>query len=122
MAIIFKQTSGFELARSKIEQYIYNSVLSIEADEMKALAGVSHFNHSFYNLLNILEAMYISQTCNDENGEKSFPIKSGRYRVFYYVKLIKENDFEITFLDIDDNHQSNIDRFPSHLTQFDEFE
>lgn len=47
-------------------------------------------------------------------GEKSFPIRVGRYRVFFKILIQPNGDFSIVFLDIDDNNQSSLDRFPEH--------
>ncbi|MBC7466422.1 MAG: hypothetical protein H7256_10555 [Bdellovibrio sp.] len=71
--------------------------------------------------MDTLEQMYQTPGPKDTSGEKSFPIREGRYRVYYKVSVRKNKDFDITFLDIDDNKQSNLDRFPSHrLITFDD--
>lgn len=120
MPIIFKKTSEFERVRSNIEQYIFNSVLQIEVDQVKALQSVEQFNLAIENFLDILESMYQTPNPEDKQGEKSFPIKDGRYRIYYYFRNVENSNFEITLLDIDDNHQLNSDRFPTHLTTFDD--
>ena len=50
----------------------------------------------------------------DMLGERSSPVGDGRYRIFYKISIRRDNDFEITLLDIDDNRESNLDRFPVH--------
>jgi len=65
-------------------------------------------------LLETLEQMYQTPRPNDLEGEKSFPIREGRYRVFFKISVRKDQGFDITLLDIDDNTQSNLDRFPTH--------
>ena len=64
--------------------------------------------------MDTLEQMYQTPESKNIIDEKSFPIREGRYRVFFKVTIRPDNDFDITFLDIDDNRQSNLDRFPSH--------
>jgi hypothetical protein len=85
MAINFQQSSLFDEIRIRIERHLFDSVFELETPDPK-------------NTL----------------GEKSFPIREGRYRVFYKVSIGPSSDFTITFLDIDDNKQSNFDRFPNH--------
>ena len=119
MSITFKKTSEFERTRSNIEQYLFDSVFSIEEDARKALHSVEQFNSAIECFLDTIEAMYQNANSHDQHGQKSFPIKDGRYRIFYHVKVI-HLDFEITLLDIDDNRQSNLDRFPTHLITFDD--
>ncbi len=119
MSIHFKKTSQFEFTRSKIEQHLYDSVYQVSQSEELALRSIENFSQSVDSLLNTLEVIYKNPKAIDIIGEKSFPIYRGRYRVFYRI-LIKENDFQIVLLDLDDNRQSNLDRFPEHLTTFDD--
>jgi hypothetical protein len=119
MAITFKKTSEFERIRSKIELHLFDSVFLIEVDAQKALQSVEQFNSAIERFLDTIEAIYQTPNAHDQLGQKSFPIKDGRYRIFYYVRAI-HLDFEITLLDIDDNRQSNLDRFPTHLISFDD--
>ena len=58
--------------------------------------------------------MYQSPAPGDHGAEKSFPVHNGRYRVFFKVGVRTDTDFDVTLLDIDDNRQSNLDRFPFH--------
>lgn len=58
--------------------------------------------------------MYQTSRPNDASGEKSFPIREGRYRIFFKVVPKSDGSFDIFMLDIDDNRQSNLDRFPTH--------
>lgn len=113
MAVRFYQSSQFEDIRSRIEQHLYNSVLELEQDSRLALRSVQQFNNAIDRLIETLEQMYQSPSAQDILGEKSFPIREGRYRVFFKIHA-QEQDFNITFLDIDDNKQSNLDRFPAH--------
>lgn len=48
------------------------------------------------------------------SSERSSPLRDGRYRIFYKISIRPNNNFEVTFLDIDDNRESNLDRFPVH--------
>ncbi len=114
MAVYFFQSSQFEEIRSQIEQHLYDSVLEIEQDSKLALRSVQQFNDTIDRLMETLEQMYKTQNPKDTEGEKSFPIREGRYRVFFKVVSRGSQDFDITFLDIDDNKQSNLDRFPAH--------
>ncbi len=119
MAVVFRESSNFKKIRTEIEDYLYNSVYSIEVDHERALRSVELFIEATERCFSTLETMY--QTPSEKDlGEKSFPLKNGRYRIFYYVRAINSSDFEITLLDIDDNRQSNLDRFPSHLITFDD--
>lgn len=120
MAIHFKKSSQFEIIRSKIEQHLFDTVNEIEKSEELALRSVENFSIAIEYLFDTLEVLYKNPDPHDIIGEKSFPIHNGRYRVFYKVSLIANNDFEITFIDIDDNRQSNLDRFPEHLMTFDD--
>lgn len=118
MPIHFKKSSQFEVIRFEIEQHLYDSVYDIEKSEEFALRSVDQFAKAVEGLIDTLEGMYQTANLEDACGEKSFPIKDGRYRVFYKISLMPNNNFEITLLDIDDNKQSNPNRFPSHLTTF----
>lgn len=119
MAVVFRESSNFKKIRTEIEDYLYNSVYSIEMDHDRALRSVELFIEAIDRCFSTLETMYQIPSEKDL-GEKSFPLKNGRYRIFYYVRTISPSDFEITLLDIDDNRQSNLDRFPSHLISFDD--
>ncbi len=118
MAIHFRKSSQFEAIRLEIEQHLYDSVYSIEKSEGLALRSVDHFAKAIDRLIDTLEGMYQSSNPMDTKGEKSFPIRDGRYRVFYKISFMQSHDVEVTLLDIDDNKQSNIDRFPSHLITY----
>lgn len=123
MAIHFNQTSQFEKIRAQIEQHLYDSVLEIEHNIELALRSVDQFAKAIDRLLDTLEQMYQTPGPKDTNGLKSFPIREGRYRVFFKVMVRPNNDFDITLLDIDDNKQSNLDRFPAHrMISFDDEE
>lgn len=114
MKIEFQQTSAFIQERERIELYLYNSVLEIEKEENKALESVQNFADAFDRLMDTLEQMYSEPDKGDSEGVKSFPIREGRYRVFYKIVLDSSKNMKIIFLDIDDNKQSNLDRFPEH--------
>lgn len=121
MAVHFHKSSVFEEVRSQIEQHLFDSVLEIEQNFDLALNAVEQFANAIDRLMETLEQMYQTPGSKDTEGEKSFPIREGRYRVFFKVSVRQNQDFDITFLDIDDNRQSNLDRFPSHrLITFDE--
>lgn len=120
MAIHFKKSSNFDFMRLKIEDYLYESVLGIEKSHDMALKSVEIFVQDIEKLVITLEGMYLTPSLHDLQGEKSFPVRNGRYRVFYKVSVLENADFEITFIDIDDNRQSNLDRFPTHLISFDD--
>ncbi len=120
MAVHFHQTSGFEEGRARIEQHLYDSVLELHQEVKAALGAVEQFSKAVDRLFDMLEQMYQTPGPKDAHSEKSFPIHSGRYRVFFKVMVRADQDFDITMLDIDDNKQSNLDRFPSHrLIAFD---
>jgi hypothetical protein len=114
MAVHFHSSSAFEKARSQIEQHLFDSVLEIEKELAPALQSVERFAIALERLMDTLETMYQTPGPKDTFGEKSFPIREGRYRVFFKVSISPNLDFTITFLDVDDNKQSNLDRFPSH--------
>lgn len=121
MAVHFHKSSPFEEMRGRIEQHLFDSVLEIEKDMNLALRSVDQFSAAIDYLMDTLEQMYQAPGPNDTYGEKSFPIHEGRYRVYYKISVRPNSDFDITFLDIDDNKQSNLDRFPSHrLITFDD--
>jgi hypothetical protein len=123
MAVHFHFSSPFEEARLNIEQHLYNSVLEIEKDAELAIASVDRFSKSIDRLVDTLEQMYQTPKSKDTEGEKSFPIRDGQFRVFYKISIRSDSDFDITFTDIDHNKQSNLDRFPSHqLITFDDEE
>ncbi len=87
MAIHFKKSSAFEVVRSKIEQHLFDSVFQIENDLESALRSVEQFDSALERLLDTLEAMYKSPATKDMIGVKSFPIRDGRYRVFFKTAL-----------------------------------
>jgi hypothetical protein len=120
VAIQFKKSSSFESARSNIEQHLFDSVFQIEKNLEVALRSVEQFDATLERFLDTLEAMYKNPATGDTEGVKSFPIGDGRYRVFYKISVLANNDFLITLIDIDDNKQSNLDRFPDHLITFDD--
>lgn len=120
MAIQLKKSSQFEFIRSKIEQHLYDTVLNFEKSDDLALRSVENFVLSIENFFDTLESLYQNPKPQDLIGEKSFPIHHGRYRIFYRISFVTSVDFEITLLDIDDNKQSNLDRFPIHLITFDD--
>jgi hypothetical protein len=120
MAVHFHKSSAFDEVRSQIEKHLFDSVLEIEKDMDLALRSVEQFALAIERLMDTLEQMYQTPGRKDTFGEKSFPIREGRYRIFFKVSIRPNQDFDITFLDIDDNKQSNLDRFPSHrLITFD---
>jgi len=120
MAVYFHKSSSFEKIRSQLEKHLFDSVLEIEQDMDLALRSVDQFATAIDRLMDTLEQMYQTPGPKDTDGEKSFPIREGRYRVFFKVSVRPNQDFDITFLDIDDNKQSNLDRFPSsRLITFD---
>lgn len=114
MAVHFHKSSPFEKIRSEIEKHLFDSIMEIEQDMELALRSVDEFALAIDRLMDTLEQMYQTPGTKDTEGEKSFPIREGRYRVFFKVSVRPNQDFDITFLDIDDNKQSNLDRFPSH--------
>lgn len=114
MAIEFQQAGSFLQEREHIEQHLYNSVFEIEKDEFKALKSIQNFAEAFERLMSTLEQMYQNPERKDSKGIKSFPIHEGRYRIFYKIIIVNSVDIKIVFLDIDDNKQSNLDRFPEH--------
>ena len=120
MAVIFKKSSAFEQIRIRIEDHLFHSVLEIEGDADRALNSVEQFAKAIDRFLETTLAMYQSPSPKDHLGEKSFPIHNGRYRIFYRICVVQSSDFEITLIDIDDNRQSNLDRFPAHLISFDD--
>lgn len=120
MAIRFHQSPQFEEVRSRIEQHLYDSVFDLEKDIGPVLRSVDEFAKALDRLLDTLEAMYKNPAPEDTHGIKSFPIRDGRYRVFYKISIRPDSDFNLNLIDIDDNKQSNIDRFPNHLISFDD--
>jgi hypothetical protein len=119
MAVHFHKSSPFEEVRLRIEQHLFESVLDLEKNIELAIRSVELFAESIERLMDTLEQMYQTPGPQDTVGEKSFPIREGRYRVFFKISVRPNLDLDITFLDIDDNRQSNLDRFPSHhLTTF----
>ena len=120
MAVHFHQTSPFEVVRARIEDHLYKSVLELHGDVERAISSVDHFSKAIERCLDVLEQMYQNPRPGDDFSEKSFPVDNGRYRIFFKVVVKTDNDFDIFMLDIDDNKQSNLDRFPSHrLITFD---
>jgi hypothetical protein len=114
MAIHFHRTTPFEENRVRIEDFIYRSILEIQKDIEAAIRGVDNFAKAIDKFIDTLEQMYQTPGPKDMLSEKSSPIGDGRYRVFYKVSVRANNDFDITMLDIDDNRESNLDRFPVH--------
>ncbi len=116
MAVHFHTSSPFDEARLRIEQHLFDSVLDIENDFELAIESVDRFSKAIDRLADTLEQMYQTPDSKDTHGEKSFPIRDGQFRVFFKVSVRSNNDFDITFIDIDHNKQSNLDRFPTHKT------
>lgn len=114
MAVYFHQTLQFEKTRARIEDYLYESVLKLENDTYLALRSVDRFTQAIEHCMETLEQMYQAPSPQDTIGEKSCSIRGGRYRIFFKILVSINNDFDVVFLDIDDNKQSNIDRFPAH--------
>jgi|GEM_PF-2139581 len=114
MAIQFRYASPFEENRLRIEDFIFNSIMDTQKSLESAIRGVENFAAAIEDFVNTLEQMYRTPQPKDLIGERSSPIGNGRYRVFYKISVLQNNDFEITFLDIDDNKESNLDRFPVH--------
>jgi hypothetical protein len=115
MAVYFHSASPFEENRLRIEDFIFGSISEIQNDADAALRGVDKFAKSIDGFLGTLEQMYQNPNPKDVVGERSSPIGDGRYRIFYKVSIRPNgNDFDITLLDIDDNKESNLDRFPTH--------
>jgi len=108
------------LLRSNIEQHLFNSVFQLENNLELALRSVEQFDSTLERLLDTLETMYKNPAPEDTHGVKSFSIHNGRYHVFFKISVLPSNDFVISLVDIDDNKQSNLDRFPSHLITFDD--
>jgi hypothetical protein len=114
MAVHFHSSSSFDDARLRIEQHLFDSVLDIEKSFERAIEAVDRFSTAVDRLSDTLEQMYQTPGPKDTDGEKSFPIRDGQFRVFFKVTVRSSNDFDITFIDIDHNKQSNLDRFPTH--------
>lgn len=114
MAVHFHKSSPFEEIRARIERHLFDSVLELEKDMGLALRSVEQFAAAIERLMDTLEQMYQTPGPEDTVGEKSFPIREGRYRVFFKISVRPDRDLDIILLDIDDNKQSNLDRFPSH--------
>lgn len=119
MVIHFRQSSQFESIRKSIEQHLFDSIIFFDNNLELAIRSVEQFAKSIELMIDTFEQMYQNLKPNDSQGEKSFPIKDGRYRVYYKITANGEEDLTITLLDIDDNKQSNKDRFPTHLITFD---
>ncbi|OFZ31035.1 MAG: hypothetical protein A2622_00060 [Bdellovibrionales bacterium RIFCSPHIGHO2_01_FULL_40_29] len=113
MAVHFHYSTPFNEARERIEQHLYDSILKIEQDYDRAIEAVDRFAKAIDRLADTLEQMYQNPGPNDTVGEKSFPIRDGQFRVFYKVGVRPNNDFDISFIDIDHNKQSNSDRYPT---------
>ena len=114
MAIHFHRASPFEENRLRIEDFIYCSILKTQSDVDAAIRGIDNLTKAIDKFIDTLEQMYQTPGPKDTLSEKSSPIGDGRYRIFYKVSVRPNNDFEITLLDIDDNRESNLDRFPVH--------
>ena len=114
MAIHFHRSTPFEENRIRIEDFIFRSILEIQKDVETAIHGVDTFAKAIDKLVDTLEQMYQTPGSKDVLSENSSPIGDGRYRVFYKVTVRSNSDFDITLLDIDDNREANLDRFPTH--------
>ena len=114
MAVHFHFASTFENARLEIEQHLFDSIMEFENDFDRAIESVSNFSKSIDRLAETLEQMYQSPRPQDVDGEKSFPIRDGMFRVYFKVVIRDKSDFDIYFIDVDHNKQSNLDRFPEH--------
>jgi hypothetical protein len=114
MAVYFYTSSTFDEARLRFEQHLFDSVLEIEKSVERAIESVSRFSNAIDRLADTLEHMYQTPGPKDADGEKSFPIRDGQFRVFFKVAVRPNDDFDITFIGIDHNKQSNFDRFPTH--------
>ncbi len=114
MAVHFHRASSFDEARTRIEQYLFDSVMELERNHERAIESVTRFGDSIDRLVETLEQMYQTPNPRDTYGEKSFPIRDGQYRVFFKISIRPTGDFDVTFIDVDDNRQSNLDRFPTH--------
>ncbi len=75
---------------------------------------MDNFAKTIDKFIDTLEQMYQTPSPKDTSGERSSPLGDGRYRIFYKISIRPNDDFEITLLDIDDNRESNLDRFPVH--------
>ncbi len=114
MVLFFKSARSFEENRLRIEDFIFASIVDIQSDFEAAIRGVDVFNDSIDKFVDTLEQIYQNPSPKDILSERSSPISDGRYRIFYKVSIRSDNNFEVTFLDIDDNRESNLDRFPTH--------
>ena len=114
MAVHFHFASTFENARFAIEQHLFDSIMDLENDFDRAIETVSNFSKAIDRLTETLEQMYQTPRPQDADGEKSFPIRDGMFRVFYKIVVRNNSDFDIYFIDVDHNKQSNLDRFPDH--------
>lgn len=114
MAIHFHRASPFEENRVRIEDFIFRSIVETQSDVEAAIRGVENFANTIEQFVDTLEQMYQNPNPNDLSSERSSPVGDGRYRIFYKVSVRLDKDFDITFLDIDDNRESNLDRFPVH--------
>jgi hypothetical protein len=114
MAVRFHFASTFEKARSVIEQHLFDSIMDLENDVDRAIESVSNFSKAIDRLAETLEQMHQTPRPQDADGEKSFPIRDGMFRVFYKMVIRNDSEFDIYFIDVDHNKQSNLDRFPEH--------
>ena len=114
MAVHFHYASPFEENRLRIEDFIFRSISEIQNDVETAIRGVTKFASSIDRFLDTLEQMYQNPNPKDVIGERSSPVGDGRYRIYYKISVRPDNEFDITLLDIDDNRESNLDRFPVH--------
>lgn len=114
MAVHFVTASPFDSNRLRIEDFIFRSILEIQNDVDAAIRSVDSFSKSIEKFIAMTEQMYQTPRVMDISGERSSSVGDGRYRIFYKISIRTDNDFEITLLDIDDNRESNLDRFPVH--------
>jgi hypothetical protein len=114
MAVHFLTASPFEENRLRIEDFIFRTIVEIQNDVEAAIRSVDTFAKAIDKFIDTTEQMYKNPRALDSSGERSSPVGDGRYRIFYKIAIRPDNDFEITLLDIDDNRESNLDRFPVH--------
>ena len=114
MAVHFLTASPFEKNRLRIEDFIFRSIVEIQNDIDAAIRSVDNFAKAIDKFIDTTEQMYQNPRTLDSSGERSSPVGDDRYRIYYKISIRPDNDFEITLLDIDDNRESNLDRFPVH--------
>ena len=114
MAVHFVTASPFDSNRLRIEDFIFRSILEIQNDVDAAIRSVDSFSKSIEKFIATTEQMYQTPRVMDISGERSSSVGDDRYRILYKISIRTDNDFEITLVDIDDNRESNPDRFPIH--------